>query len=144
MPRPITSPLGLELANAAKRVSAAFDAALAVAGGSRPVWLILLTIKARAIANQQEIADAVGVRGATLTYHLKAMEADGLLTRRREEHNLRAHVVELTEAGDQAFHAMRAAAMMLDLRRRTGLTDKDVDQLRSVLRVLSDNVASDR
>ena len=42
MPRPDVPPIGLELARTARTVSRAFDAALAAAGGSTPVWLILM------------------------------------------------------------------------------------------------------
>jgi MarR family transcriptional regulator for hemolysin len=118
----------------------AFDAALSEAGGSRPSWLILLALKTRSFANQQEIADAVGIRGATLTYHLNAMEADGLLTRRRERYNRRIHVVELTEAGHRAFDSMRGAAIEFDRRLRKGLADAEVTALRGALRRMSANV----
>jgi MarR family transcriptional regulator for hemolysin len=141
MPKPSVPPIGLELANAAKQVSQAFDAALAEAGGSRPSWLILLTIKTRTVANQQEIADAVGIRGATLTYHLNAMEADGLLTRRRDDENRRIHVVELTRAGHRAFEAMRGAAARFDQRLRKGMTDAEITAMRRTLRRLTGNVA---
>jgi MarR family transcriptional regulator for hemolysin len=140
MPRPTTRPIGLELTNVAKNVSQAFDSVLADAGGSRPTWLILLTIKTRPITNQQQIADAVGIRGATLTYHLNAMEADGLLTRRRHRDNRRVHVVDLTEDGQQAFEAMRTAATRFDQRLRKGLADEDIERLRGTLRQMSDNV----
>jgi MarR family transcriptional regulator for hemolysin len=135
------SPIGLQLASTAKQVSQAFDAALAAAGGSRPSWLILLTIKTRSVANQQEIADAVGIRGATLTYHLNAMESAGLLTRRRDPGNRRIHVVELTDAGEAAFEAMRGAATRFDRRLRQGLSDDQLDQLHEALVTLSRNVA---
>jgi MarR family transcriptional regulator for hemolysin len=142
MPRPSVPPIGLELANSAKRVSQAFDAALAEVGGSRPVWLILLTIKTRAVANQQQIADAVGIRGATLTYHLNAMERGGLLTRRRDNENRRIHLVELTDAGQRSFEAMRGAAVRFDRRLRQGLADEDITTLRSTLRQMDANVAA--
>ena len=56
----------------------AFDEALGEAGGTLPVWLILLNLKIRKPANQRELAEAVGVREATLTHHLNAMDARGL------------------------------------------------------------------
>ena len=142
MARPTTPPIGLELANTAKRVSQAFDAALARSGGSRPVWLILLTIKTRTVANQQEIADAIGIRGATLTHHLNAMEADGLLTRRRDDANRRSHLVELSKAGQQAFEAMRDAAVKFDRRLRKGLTEADIAELRRILTKLDANTTA--
>ncbi len=141
MPRPTAPPIGLELANTAKRASVAFDDALAAAGGSRPVWLILLTIKSRTAANQQEIADAIGIRGPTLTYHLNAMEADGLVVRRRDDENRRIHVVELTKRGNEAFAAMRTAAVRFDQRLRRGLNEDDLTALRRILSQLDRNVA---
>ncbi len=78
-PRP---PIGLRLSRTARAVSRAFDDKLAEAGGSLPVWLVLLNLKTRRLANQRELAEAVGVREATLTHHLNAMDADGLITRR--------------------------------------------------------------
>ena len=40
-------PIGLRLAQASRTVERAFDAALAEAGGSLPVWLVLLNLKVR-------------------------------------------------------------------------------------------------
>ena len=50
-------------------------------GGTLPVWLILLNLKIRKPANQQDLAEAGGVREATPTHHLNAMDARGLVTR---------------------------------------------------------------
>jgi MarR family transcriptional regulator for hemolysin len=140
MPAPTTPPIGLELANTAKRVTQAFDAALTASGGSSSLWLILLTIKTHAVTNQQDIADAVGIRGATLTYHLNAMEDAGLVTRRRDTSNRRVHVVELTRRGEEAFLTMRAAAARFDKRLRGNLSERDLSSLRRILGQLSRNV----
>ena len=53
MPRPAQTPIGMELAGVARDVGRAFDAALARAGGSRPMWLVLLSLKSRPTANQR-------------------------------------------------------------------------------------------
>ena len=82
--RPARPPIGLELARAARTVSRAFDEALAQAGGSLPIWLILLNLKTRQVSSQRELAEAVGVREATLTHHLNAMDTQGLVTRTRD------------------------------------------------------------
>ena len=79
------APIGLRLSQAARTVSRAFDDALDEAGGTLPVWLILLNLKIRKPANQRELAEAVGVREATLTHHLNAMDALGRLADRRPE-----------------------------------------------------------
>ncbi len=141
MSRPTQVPIGLELAGVARDVGRAFDAALARAGGSRPTWLVLLALKGRPTANQRELAAAVGIQDATLTHHLNGMEADGLLTRRRDPANRRVHVVELTAAGEEAFQRLRAVAQEYDSRLRAGLTDAELDVLRVLLGHLRANVA---
>jgi MarR family transcriptional regulator for hemolysin len=131
--RPDMPPIGLELARTAKSVSRAFDAALAAAGGSTPVWLILISLKTERRPNQRALAEAVGIQDATLTHHLNSMEADGLLTRRRDPSNRRVHNVELTERGEALFERLRAAATAFDRRLRADIPDEDVEQLRSLL-----------
>jgi MarR family transcriptional regulator for hemolysin len=140
---PTRPPIGLHLTRVSKGVSHAFDQALVAAGGSQPMWLVLISLKTRSVASQRELAEAVGIQGATLTHHLNAMEADGLLTRRRDPANRRIHVVELTEAGEAAFHRMRVAAVAFDERLRAGFSDDELDALRRVLDRLHDNVAGD-
>jgi len=140
VPRPTQTPIGMELAGVARDVGRAFDAALARAGGSRPMWLVLLSLKSRPTANQRELAAAVGIQDATLTHHLNGMEADGLLTRRRDPANRRVHLVELTEAGDAAFRRLRTVAQHYDSRLRTGFSDSELETLRGLLGKLRDNV----
>jgi len=133
----------MELAGVARDVGRAFDAALARAGGSRPMWLVLLSLKSRPTANQRELAAAVGIQDATLTHHLNGMEADGLLTRRRDPANRRVHLVELTEAGDAAFRRLRTVAQHYDSRLRTGFSDSELETLRGLLGKLRDNVTAE-
>jgi MarR family transcriptional regulator, transcriptional regulator for hemolysin len=133
-------PIGLRLSQVARTVSRAFDEALDEAGGALPVWLILLNLKIHKPANQRKLAEKVGVREATLTHHLNAMDASGLVTRTRDAANRRVHVVELTEAGEAAFVRMQQAAIAFDARLRAGLADADLDQLSGLLGRVAANV----
>ncbi|HEV2242802.1 MAG TPA: MarR family winged helix-turn-helix transcriptional regulator [Streptosporangiaceae bacterium] len=133
-------PIGLRLSQVARTVSRAFDEALDEAGGTLPVWLILLNLKIHKPANQRKLAEKVGVREATLTHHLNAMDASGLVTRTRDAANRRVHVVELTDAGEAAFVRMQRAAIAFDARLRAGLADADLDQLSGLLGRLAANV----
>lgn len=141
--RPVHPPIGLHLAQAARAVSRAFDDVLAEAGGSLPVWLVLLNLTTRRLASQRELAEAVGVSEATLTHHLNAMDAVGLITRRRGPANRRIHVVELTQAGETAFLRLRSAAVAFDSRLRRGITDQEIADLDGVLDRLASNVGTD-
>ncbi|MGH3305834.1 MAG: MarR family winged helix-turn-helix transcriptional regulator, partial [Streptosporangiaceae bacterium] len=140
--RPARTPIGLHLAHAARLVSRAFDEALDAAGGSLPAWLVLLNIKTRRLANQRELAEAVGIREATLTHHLNAMEAGGLLTRERHPTNRRIHVVQLTDAGEAAFARLLDSALTFDQRLRHGFTDAELAALCDLLDRLADNVGA--
>jgi MarR family transcriptional regulator for hemolysin len=142
MPEPFPVPIGLRLNQAARAVGRAFDEALAEAGGTLPVWLILLNLKIRRPGNQRELAEAVGIREATLTHHLNAMDADGLITRTRDAANRRIQVVTLTDKGDQAFQSLAGAAIAFDAKLRTGLADTDLATLETLLTRLSANVAA--
>ena len=141
MPRPANQPLGLHLTRISRTVSRAFDDALAQAGGSLPVWLVLISLKSRQLASQRELAEAVGIQGATLTHHLDAMESAGLVTRRRDPANRRLHLVELTPAGEALFLRLRGAAMAFDKRLRAGFSEGEVNQLEALLTRLRDNVS---
>ena len=143
VPEPFPEPIGLRLNQAARAVERAFDKALAEAGGSLPVWLILLNLKIHKPANQQELAKAVGVREATLTHHLNAMDARGLVTRTRDPANRRFQVVTMTEAGEAAFLRLRSAAMAFNARLSAGLTGADLDTLAALLSQLAANVGAE-
>lgn len=138
--RPAQQPVGQLLTQTARTVGRAFDDALAAAGGSLPVWLVLLAMKTRSLASQRELAEVVGIREATLTHHLNAMEATGLISRHRDPANRRIHVVELTQAGDKMFLTLRAAAIAFDQRLRNGIAESEIATLRELLGRLAGNV----
>ena len=141
MGRPAREPLGLHLTRVSRIVSRAFDEALAEAGGSLPVWVVLVSLKSGQTASQRELAGVVGIQGATLSHHLDAMESAGLVTRRRDPRNRRLHLVELTPDGDALFARLREVASAFDQRLRAGLTEQDVDRLEALLARLRDNVS---
>ena len=142
MPEPFPVPLGLRLNQAARTVERAFDDALAAAGGTLPIWLVLLNLKIHRPANQRDLAEAVGIRQATLTHHLNAMDARGLITRTRDAANRRVQVVTLTDAGEAAFLRLREAAMAFDAKLRAGIADADLATLSTVLGRLAANVGT--
>jgi MarR family transcriptional regulator for hemolysin len=142
VPPPTQTPLGLALAQTAKVVGRAFDDALADAGGSRPAWLILLALKTGQPSTQTDLAAAVGIREATLSHHLSALESDRLVARVRDPDNRRVQQVTLTPAGDRQFLALAKAAQAYDRQLSTGLSDRDTAALRRILERMRANVAS--
>lgn len=134
-------PIGIALANTARDVNRAFDGDLSAAGGSRPTWLVLMSLKNNPSSNQRPLAEMVGIQEATLTHHLNAMERDGLITRRRDPQNRRVHIVELTGKGEAAFHSMLQVVIRFDRKLRAGLNDTQIEQLRSLLAALLSNLS---
>jgi MarR family transcriptional regulator, transcriptional regulator for hemolysin len=137
-------PTGLHLSRVSKNVSRGFDGALAAAGGSLPVWLILVSLKGRRHGAQREVADAIGIESATLTHHLNKMEAAGLVTRERDPANRRSQRVALTDAGDALFAALLRRVVAFDEQLRAGFSERDLAQLRRLLDRLDANATKGR
>lgn len=138
---PAIEPIGLELARTAKVVSRAFDDALNGAGGSLPVWLVLVSLKAQRRGAQRELAEAVGVEGPTLTHHLNRMEKAGLITRTRDPENRRVHQVELTDAGEATFQRLLGTVIAFDRQLRRGIGTKEIAVISDILARLRANSA---
>jgi len=135
--------LSLLIGRTAKGLSRAFDDALVAAGGSAPVWQVLLALQSGAHRTQGELAEAIGIRQPTLTHHLDAMERAGLVTRERVDGNRRVQQVGVTELGERLFLRLRRAASAFDGRLRAGLSDGDVATLRTLLGQVAENAQPD-
>jgi MarR family transcriptional regulator for hemolysin len=126
---PLLPPIGLRLARTARDVGAAFEAELAAAGGSAATWQVLLLLHAERWGTQRQLAEAIGIRGATLTHHLNRMERDGLVERHRDPDNRRVQVVGLTTAGERLFARLRTVALAFDERLCAALGGEELSQL---------------
>jgi MarR family transcriptional regulator for hemolysin len=140
---PSEIPIGLLVSSTAKVLSREFDAALAAVGGSRPTWLVLLSLKTAGHRTQGELAEAVGIRQPTLSHHLDGLEREGLVRRERSDDNRRVQIVTVTEAGEALFLRLRRAAAAFDGRLRAGLSEDDVAELRRLLVQLAENALPD-
>jgi MarR family transcriptional regulator, transcriptional regulator for hemolysin len=132
-------PIGLDVSASAKALDRAFNAALGEAGGTLPVWLILRALKQRPLRAQLDLARVVGIGTPTLTRHLDGLERAGLVTRVRDPDDRRMIRVELTAAGEQAFHRLRVAARAFDQALRDGLSEDELELLRTLLARLVEN-----
>ena len=141
--KPEQPPIGRHLHWVARAIQKGFDEALEEAGGTQPVWLILLTVKVKKYDSQRELAKAVRLEEPTLTHHLDAMERDGLVTRERDPDNRRAIRVELTSKGEEMFTRLRDAATAYDRRMRRGISADDIDLVRETLTRMAENVTPD-
>lgn len=138
-PEPVPPPRGqrpvaVTLWKTAQPLIRGFDAMLLEHGTSWQVWHILLALGTSPPRTQRELAGAVGIREATLTHHLRAMEDNGLITRTRVPDNRRVQHVEVTDAGARLFSRLRDAAVDFDRRLRAVIgTEDDVARFLDVL-----------
>ena len=137
---PAGTPIGLQLAHSAKHVGRAFNDALAEVGGSVPTWFILTNLKGDEWRTQHELARALRIEGPTLTRHLDGLEEEGLVVRRRDPHDRRAVIVELTEAGRAKHAEMLRAVQAFNRRLLAGLNEEEIHELRTLLGRLEQNV----
>lgn len=138
---PSAPPIGFVLSQVSKAVARAFDDAMTEAGGSLSTWLVLRSLMPGGDRPQSDLAQAVGVQGPTLTHHLNALEAQGLITRTRDKADRRAHQVALTPEGRTRFLRLRQTAERFDARLRGDLSGQELDVLRGLLNRLRVNVA---
>jgi MarR family transcriptional regulator for hemolysin len=145
MPRPpVVPPIGLRLARTARVVSQAFERTMTEAGGSASTWQVLLLVRSEQWGTQARIAEAMGISGATLTHHLNALEARGLVRRWREAGNRRVQQTALTPAGEELFERMRKVAAAYDERLRSRLTDDQTVRLAELLDALESGLQDDK
>ena len=130
---PRQEPIGLYIQRVAKELNRSFEAALNEVGGNAPTWLILVSLKSGRPETQRQLADAVGIRGATLTHHLEGLERNGIVARERDPQNRRVQQVTLTDAGEEAFQRMLKAVLVFDEALRENFSDKELATLRTLL-----------
>jgi MarR family transcriptional regulator for hemolysin len=141
--RPATPPIGLQLTRTSRAITQAFERAMAQAGGSVSTWQVLLLARSANWDTQSEMAEQLGITGATLTHHLNGLERKGLVRRWREDNNRRVQRVELTDDGIELFNRLRAVAQRHDRLLRSQLSDDEIEQLGALLGRLAAGVQAE-
>ena len=91
---------------------------------------------------QSEIAEQLGVQGATVTSILQRMEEAGLVTRRRDDDDNRLVRVYLTEAGLQKERAINEQFVKLEGAVFEGLSESGRAEARRLLQQLLRNMSA--
>ena len=125
----------------AKSLRAYFEDRLAAAGSSLATYRTLDEVDRGGGRNQDQLARAMGIEGATLTRHLDRMEADGLILRRRDPDDRRASIVEATAAGRRLHGRLKGVAAAADEELWNGTSERERTRLRDVLAAVRSNAA---
>jgi len=116
---------------------------MAAAGASASAWQVLVVVRSAQWGTQAEMAKAMGLTSATLTHHLNALEAQGLVRRWRDPGNRRVQQTELTDDGIALFDRLRRVATSHDARLHSLLDDEEAATLSRLLAKLADGFAGD-
>ncbi|AWN14882.1 MarR family winged helix-turn-helix transcriptional regulator [Salinisphaera sp. LB1] len=108
------------------RHTAAFD----IAGRD---YAVMLLLEAHPRLWQSQIAEALGLDRTTVTYLVDGLEKRDWVARQRDPADRRAHVVGLTEAGEQALADIKPAVIEAKKELLAPLSDDEQDQLRDLL-----------
>ena len=91
---------------------------------------------------QSEIANQLGVQGATVTNMLQRMEEAGLVTRQRDQEDNRLVRVYLTEEGRDKERSIHEQFVKVEAAIFAGFTDEDRAHLRTLLHRMLGNMSS--
>lgn len=119
------------LAVANRSVLAVYRPLLEPLGLTHPQYLVMLALWGEAPMSVKAVAEAIQLDSATLSPLLKRLETAGLLTRRRDPHDERTLLIDLTEAGwDLRRRAEQIPPAVVE---RLGVSLADLEELRDVL-----------
>ena len=95
-------------------------------------WEVLARIALRGELSQTELAECLGIEAPTLVGILDRMERDGWLDRYCCPNDRRKKRIRATEKADAVWARMIDCAHRVRVQAREGLTQDDLEQLRSI------------
>ncbi len=96
-------------------------------------WRVIVTLIQHPGLTQKEIADKVGIEGATLVPVIDKMEQEGLLKRKPDSKDRRVNRIYLTSKADSLWNSMMECALHI---RKTSTKDISEDELETTLETL--------
>jgi MarR family transcriptional regulator for hemolysin len=121
------------LMRTAKDVRLCMEAALAAAGASYARFVILDAVSLDPGLSQRQIARYLSIEGPPLTRHLDRLEAEGLVERRRDDHDRRVQRVFPTASGSRLHQALCPIVASLEDELLADAPPRDVDAFDRVL-----------
>ncbi|MFC4374500.1 MarR family winged helix-turn-helix transcriptional regulator [Nocardia halotolerans] len=119
------------LAVANRSVLAVYRPLLEPLGLTHPQYLVMLALWGETPMSVKSVAEAIQLDSPTLSPLLKRLESAGLITRRRDPHDERTLLIDLTVAGrDLRRRAEQIPPAVVD---RLGVSPADLEELRDVL-----------
>ncbi|MAC80771.1 MAG: transcriptional regulator [Rhodobacteraceae bacterium] len=118
---------GIRFSLLVRRWRQSLDAHLAQAGQTGATWVPLVHLQETGGGiSQKQLARLVGVDGSSLVRVLDINEREGLIERRRDEHDGRARLIFLTAKGRQRVAEIRAELFKVEEAILADLSDDDL------------------
>lgn len=135
--------MGFVVNMTAKAFQRSFDIELRKnAGVSLSQWRVVGALVIQPGLTQKEIADKVGIEGATLVPILDRMEKEGLLKRKPDSSDRRVNRIYLTQKADSLWESMMECALRIRKSSAKNISESDIQTTLETLRKISYNLAS--
>lgn len=135
--------MGFVVNMTAKAFQKSFDIELRKnAGVSLSQWRVVGALVIQPGLTQKEIADKVGIEGATLVPVIDKMEKEGLLKRKPDSSDRRVNRIYLTQKADSLWESMVECALKIRKSSTKNISENDIQTTLETLRKISQNLAS--
>jgi MarR family transcriptional regulator for hemolysin len=105
-------------------------------------WRVIGALVLKPGLTQKEIADKMGIEGATLVPVIDKMEKGGLLKRKTDLTDRRANRIYLTPKADSLWESMTECALKIRRSSTRNISDADIQITLDTLRKISKNLTS--
>lgn len=134
--------MGFVVNMTAKAFQRSFDIELRKnVGVSLSQWRVVGALVMQPGLTQKEIADKVGIEGATLVPILDRMEKEGLLKRKPDSSDRRVNRIYLTQKADSLWESMVECALRIRKSSTKNISESDIQTTLETLRKISQNLA---
>ncbi len=135
--------MGFVVNMTAKAFQKSFDIELRKnAGVSLSQWRVVGALVIQPGLTQKEIADKVGIEGATLVPIIDKMEKEGLLKRKPDSSDRRVNRIYLTQKADSLWESMVECALKIRKSSTKNISENDIQTTLETLRKISQNLIS--
>lgn len=135
--------MGFVVNMTAKAFQKSFDIELRKnAGVSLSQWRVVGALVIQPGLTQKEIADKVGIEGATLVPIIDKMEKEGLLKRKPDSSDRRVNRIYLTPKADSLWESMVECALKIRKSSTKNISENDIQTTLETLRKISQNLTS--
>jgi len=131
--RPADQRLGKTLAMASKSMREHFNAALAEVGSTFHTYVLLRAAEQEPGLSHRELAEQLGIEGATVTHHVDRLVSEGLIARERDAGDRRVWRITLTAEGRSQLQRASVIAEQVDTEFRSHFDAGELDTLELLL-----------